>query len=141
MFRILAFFVSLTVFAAPVFAEPPFDADAQVTVSKLRQYCAACHAIGTLRFIRSDDDQEVWQYLFVNEAPNSRKIWAEAIVEVLSWPSDIPPPFDQPMDPRGDRDWMPKGGKRLSFASDTVDGQPTRHLVLETLQKNLSERE
>lgn len=140
MFRLIALAIGLaTALAwsraeAQDFAAPPFDAKAQVTVAKLRQYCAACHAVGSIRFIRSEDDAEVWQYIYMNRAPNSQKIWAQNIIDVLSWPGDVPPPFDQPMDPGNNRDWMPKGAKRLSLAQDAVDGQATRKLMLEALK-------
>jgi hypothetical protein len=134
---VLAFL--LMVFAAlaqraQAFEAPVFDADAKVAIQKMRTYCGACHAVGDLRFIRSDDDAEVWAYLFANRAPNSRKIWAQNIVEVLSWPRDVPPPFDQPMDPGNNRDWMPKGAKRLTFAEDQVGGEATRQLILRKLR-------
>lgn len=140
MFRLIALAIGLAMALAwssakaQDFAAPPFDAKAQVTVSKLRQFCAACHAVGSIRFIRSEDDNEVWQYIYMNRAPNSQKIWAQNIIDVLSWPSDVPPPFDQPMDPGNNRDWMPKGAKRLSLASDSVDAQATRKLMLEALK-------
>ncbi len=140
MFRLIALAIGLATVLAWSRAEaqdvsaPPFDAKAQITVSKLRQFCAACHAVGSLRFIRSEDDNEVWQYIYLNQAPNSRKLWAQNIIDVLNWPSDAPPPFDQPMDPGNNRDWMPKGAKRLSLASDTASGQPTRMLMLEALK-------
>ncbi len=100
-------------------------ADVAYTVGKLRTYCAACHALGELRFIHSDDDEEVWDYLFQAQAPNSKKIWAQAILEVLDWPSDAAPPFNQMMKPP-DQDWMPKGKKRLNLAADSVDGIAAR---------------
>ncbi len=144
MFRLIALALGLAMILAwsrtqaqdiqPQRLTPPFDAKAQLAVSKMRQFCAACHAVGNLRFIRSDDDNEIWQYIHLTRAPNSQKIWAQNIIEVLSWPSDVPPPFDQPMDPGHNRDWMPKGAKRLSLAGDAVDGQATRKLLLEALQ-------
>lgn len=143
MFRLIALAIGLALAIAwtradaqtqDLFYAPPFDAKAQLTVSKLRQYCAACHAVGNVRFIRSDDDSEVWQYIYFNRSPNANKLWSENIIEVLSWPGDVPPPFDQPMDPGHNRDWMPKGAKRLSLAAETVDGVATRKLMLQALR-------
>jgi hypothetical protein len=109
-------------------------ADVAFTVGKLRAYCKACHAIGELRFIHGEDDGEVWNYLFTGRAPNSGKLWADGIVEVLSWPSDKPPPFDQLMAPP-DRDWMPRGSKRLHLAADAENGVPVRRLLIEALSR------
>lgn len=143
MFRLIALAIGLALAMAwtrtdaqtfDQFFAPPFDAQAQLTVSKLRQYCAACHAVGNVRFIRSDDDAEVWQYIYLNRSPNANKLWSENIIEVLSWPGDVPPPFDQPMDPGHNRDWMPKGAKRLSLAAKTVGGVATRKLMLQALR-------
>lgn len=106
-------------------------ADVAFTVGKLRTYCKACHAIGELRFIHSEDDAEVWNHLFTARAPNSGKLWADGIVEVLSWPSDEPPPFDQLMDPP-ERDWMPRGSKRLHLAADS---EGARRRIIESLSR------
>lgn len=140
MFRLIALALGLALILAwsgtqaqPI-DTPPFDAKAQVAIAKMRQFCAACHAVGNVRFIRSEDDHEVWQYIHLNRAPTSQKLWVEGMIEVLSWPSDVPPPFDQPMDPRHNRDWMPKGAKRLSMAGDTVEGIATRKVLLEALK-------
>lgn len=103
-------------------------------VQKLRTYCAACHALGGLRFIYSDDDSEVWSYLFTGQAPISKKLWSEAIQEVLSWPSDDPPPFNEPISPT--KDWMPKGEKRLRMAEDHENGTSIRLEILRALREN-----
>lgn len=138
--RILLAF-SLIVFAARARAAPPFDDVAQTAVTKLRTFCTACHGIGNLRFIRSEDDREVWNYIYLNKAPNSQKLWAENILQVLSWPTDVPPPFDQPMDPGNNRDWMPKGAKRLSFSTDKVGDMATRKFLLEALRPDRQDPE
>ena len=109
------------------------ESDPWFAARKLRQHCRACHGLGEMRFIFSDNDQENWEYLFNNRAPKSGKIWAVAIVEVLSWPSDSPPPFNQMLNPP-DKDWMPKGSKRLKFASDTWNGESVRKLIIEDLR-------
>lgn len=110
-------------------------ADIPWSVGKLRSYCAACHALGELRFIRSDDDREVWKYLFENRAPHSGKLWADGIREVLDWPTDKAPPFDQMLH-APDRDWMPKGQKRLRLASDVENGKSSRQRLLQELMKS-----
>jgi hypothetical protein len=113
-------------------ASEPGAADL-VAAAKLRAYCKACHAVGELRFIQSDDDAALWTSLFTERSTRSGTVWAAAISAVLSWPSDAPPPFDPIMDPSANRDWMPRGAKRLDFAADTVDGTPVRRLILERL--------
>lgn len=125
--KVLGFFIAAT-FANVLYA----GADERLAVQKLRTYCRACHGVGELRFLRSDDDDEVWASLYRDIAPNSKKTWARAIREVLSWPSDEPPPFDKLLQ-APDRDWMPKGAKRASFASDRVGAMATRRFILETL--------
>ena len=121
--------------SVPAFSEEaPLTPEIIPAVAKLRIFCQACHAVGGLRFIWSDDDAQVWTYLFNNRAPNSPKLWADDIIDVLSWPTAIPPPFDQPMDPINHRDWMPKGSKRLELANDLTDGQATRQMLLEALR-------
>jgi len=115
-------------------------ADVTFTVGRLRTHCAACHAVGELRFLHSDDDEEVWENLFREKAPHSQKIWAQAILEVLDWPTDAPPPFNQMMKPP-DRDWMPKGKKRLNLATDTVDGVSARRKMRDDLIAGYLERD
>lgn len=97
----------------------------------LRQYCQACHAVGDKRFITDEDDGLVWDFI-QNAGPSaSAMTWREAIIKVLSWPSDKAPPFGVPMEPN--RDWMPKGGKRLDFATAMCEGQSARTFILEHL--------
>lgn len=109
-------------------------ADVSWSVGKLRSYCAGCHAIGEVRFIRSDDDNEVWKFLFENRAPKSGKIWAEGIREALNWPTDKAPPVDQMLQPP-DRDWMPKGVKRTRLAADVENGTSARKRLIQELAK------
>ena len=101
-------------------------------VGKLRTHCQACHAIGNLRFIYSSDNAVVWNDLFSKRAPGTNKLWAEGIIEVLSWPTDQAPPHDQMMDPPR-RDWMPKGAKRNDLANDLMEGRPARQVMIEQL--------
>lgn len=121
-----------TVFFAPRLAVAQGGSEIWA-VQKLRVYCNACHGLGRLRFIYSDDDEQVWSYLFSESAPISKKPWAQAIIEVLDWPSDLPPPFEKPIAP--DKDWMPKGEKRLRLADDTENGVSARRRIIEALQK------
>lgn len=107
-------------------------ADVAYTVGKLRKYCAACHALGDLRFIHSDDDQVVWEFLFRGMSPQSKRPWAEAILDVLDWPGDSPPPFTHLKKPPSE-DWMPKGKKRLDFAADLDNGVPARRKMREDI--------
>ena len=109
----------------------PFAED--TTVRALNEYCRACHGIGDLRFIYGEDRDEIWKYIFSNKAPRSGKLWSEAIYEVLNWPSDTPPSFDNFMSPP-DRDWMPKGAKRLYMAEDKVNGVSVRKFILKTIE-------
>ena len=110
------------------------QADSLFAASKLRFYCKACHAIGDLKFIRSDDDAQLWAFLFREKSPHSGKIWADAIAEVLNWPSDVAPPFDPLMDPTHQRDWMPRGSKRLDLAADLDGGASVRREILSALK-------
>lgn len=103
-----------------------------ITTRTLRKYCGACHAVGALRFIHSENDDELWSYILTHEVPETRKLWAQRIYETLNWPSDSPPPFGQLMEPPL-HDWMPKGVKRLEFASDKTGSIQTRRIILETI--------
>lgn len=114
--------------------EAPISAAQWAVVNRLRTHCQACHAVGNLRFIYSADDTVVWRDLFTRRAPGTNKIWAEGIIEVLSWPTDRAPPYDQMMDPSG-RDWMPKGAKRNDLANDRMDGRSARQVMIEQLVK------
>lgn len=107
-----------------------------IALGKLRTYCKSCHAVGQLRFIQSEDDAQLWKYINETRAPGSNKLWAQAIVDVLSWPrGDTPPPFDEFKDPAKNQDWMPKGVKRLQLADDTVDGKSVRSIILDALRQ------
>lgn len=134
MYRLLLFVAMLgnLTFAASRDYYPPINLNQKFAVMKLRTYCNACHGVGELRFIHSDEDESVWNYIKTQTAPRSKKLWAEAIKDVLRWPSDAAPSFEQPMDPSG-KDWMPRGYKRLEFAQDSVGSQSTRNFILSTL--------
>lgn len=116
-------------------------ADPLFAAAKLREYCKACHAVGTMKFIQSDDDREFWNALFVERSPRSGKVWAVAISEVLGWPTDVAPPYDRVMDPPSNRDWMPKGAKRLDLAADSEGGTPVRRLILQAITEHLADRD
>jgi len=139
--RALAFAAALFLGPATLPAQadtPAAPDDLAVFAARLRTFCRACHGVGALRFIRGDDDQVLWRDLFdESAAPGPGGPWAQRIIRVLSWPSDAPPPFNEPLDPP-DRDWMPRGAKRLSLASDRVDGQSTRTWLLARLAAGLA---
>lgn len=109
----------------------------RAAVQKLRTHCNACHGLGKLRFLWSQDDDAVWHYLLTAQAPVSRKIWAEGIIEVLDWPGGKMPAFDTTL-PSG-KDWMPKGIKRVDLATDRLNGRDAREEVLALLRFALSE--
>lgn len=115
------------VFALTTRAEA-LDGKKKFTALKLREYCAACHDLGDLRFIYDDNDDNLWKYIFTNDVPGKTKLWAQRIVEVLSWPSDQAPPADQ-------TDWMPRGIKRFDLAQDVEGGTAVRRIILDALTK------
>lgn len=119
---------------------PHVGMPANASAAKLREYCKACHGVGKLRFIWTESDDELWDYILTQQAPGRKKLWAAAIVEVLSWPSDQPPPALPVMDPEAGRDWMPKGGKRARMASDSIDGVPVRRFIIDALNKELADQ-
>lgn len=106
-------------------------AEQMQSVDILRQYCQACHAVGDKRFIVDDDNEIVWEFIQTQKAPQSKILWRDAIMKVLNWPSDAAPPFNIPMETN--RDWMPKGGKRLQFSAGTIEGQTVRSFILDHL--------
>lgn len=112
------------------YAEVPIDKS--LTITKLRQYCQACHGVDNLRFLDSEDDEAVWKTIYSEKAPNSKKLWVNAIIEVLNWPTNTPPPFQQPIS--AGKDWMPKGYKRIALAKDQQGGFSTRNIIIETLK-------
>ncbi len=110
--------------------------DEVLASKKIRQYCFACHASGSRRFIYSESDEEMWDYIFNHHAPGSGKLWAEGIRDVLNWPTNSPPPFNQYM-VSPSQDWMPKGVKRLQLSEEMHEGMPMRQFILETLNQSL----
>ena len=102
------------------------------TCVKLRQYCQACHGLGELRFIYSENNEDLWKEISYGISPKSKMVWKRKIYEVLNWPSDAPPSFQEPMS--AGSDWMPKGIKRLDLANDKTNGTSTRRIMLETLK-------
>ena len=100
-------------------------------MQKLRQYCLACHGLGKLRFIYSENPVELWNYIQNERSPKSQALWVDEIYRVLSWPSNSAPPFDQMM--TADRDWMPKGKKRLDLSTDQEDGYFARQAIVDVL--------
>jgi hypothetical protein len=107
-----------------------------LSAAKLREYCRACHAVGSLRFIYDDSDQNIWTYIHTNNVPGKSERWSDAIVRVLSWPADAAPPPTPIMDPPGGRDWMPKGSKRLHFAAEKVEGLSLRQYIINAINQS-----
>ena len=130
----LRIFMILTVLTALGASTIARASDVDWTVNKLRTYCAACHALGSVRFIYSDKNEDVWNYISAQKAPRSQKIWKDAIVEVLNWPTNSPPPPSPLMDPANNRDWMPKGSKRIDLANDQEGGTSIRRRIISELQ-------
>jgi len=130
----LAILVTLLSVSSEAFAQDSEVTDrVTVTAAKLRTFCQACHGIGELRFFRGETDAEMFRFIVSEKAPRSGKLWIDSIIEVLSWPGSRMPAFDEFMIPP-DRDWMPKGARRIDLARDSVDGIPTREVILETLR-------
>lgn len=119
--------------AAPLVFAKRDRVNKEVALGAIRKYCKACHAVDELRFIRSEDNEELWKTIWTEKSPKSGKIWAERIIAVLEWPNGATPPFDQPIS--ADADWMPKGYKRLLLAEDQTEGIPTRKMIVDTLKK------
>jgi hypothetical protein len=111
----------------------------QVAIDKLRQYCAACHGVGTLRFIRSDDDQIFWDSLFTERPDPNSRTWAELIAEVLDWPLDRPYPDFRQLRVPPNKDWMPKGFGRVELSEDIIGDQKARLIITDELRTGLKE--
>lgn len=109
----------------PAFSQPPYS---EFTARKLREYCAACHASGNIRFLTSENDEELWRVMRDERAPLSRKRWVDQIVMLLDWPGGKMPSI------RDEPQWMPMGMKRQKLASDRELGRPTREILLESLK-------
>lgn len=105
-------------------------------INQLRTYCKACHAIGNQRFITSTDNEEVWKYIFENNAPVSAKLWAKGIIKVLSWPSEEPPSTESRMD--DGKNWMPIGSKRFDLAKARHENIPLRKVLVHKLGSELN---
>ena len=119
-------------------AEESTESAAMLSAVKLREHCRACHAVGNLRFIFDDNDQNLWVYILTKQVPGKSELWANAIVRVLSWPTDSAPTPSPMMDPPSGRDWMPKGSKRLNFAADRIDDMAVRQYILHALNAELT---
>ena len=124
---------TISLYEKPTFAE----SSATLSSAKLREYCKACHAVGSLRFIYDESDSNLWRYILTNKVPGKSELWANAIVRVLSWPTNTPPAPTPVMDPPSGKDWMPKGSKRLHFAADKIEGVSARTYVLDAIKRDL----
>lgn len=102
----------------------PFDQAPEPTVTlvvkSLKTYCGACHGLGKLNFLPSEDYAENWKTIYTATSPSTGRVWRDAIIDVISWPTEAPPAFDQVKDPLTGRDWMPKGIKRLQMGEATI---------------------
>lgn len=134
LWQMAMIFVGITIFH-PFAQATSLPINKPLTLQKLRQYCQACHAVEELRFIPSDNNEQMWWTIFNERSPKSGKLWVEAILKVLDWPNDTMPPFQSPISPGND--WMPKGKKRIDLAKDHVDGIAVRKIILETLKNSL----
>ena len=105
--------------SAESFETAPMDVKIQV-VSALTTYCAACHGIGRLNFLPTEEPADNWAVLFSEISPLSKLKWNVAITQALAWPSNSPPPFDTLRDPQNKRDWMPKGRKRIQISEALI---------------------
>jgi len=115
------------------------QSSAGVSAAKLREYCRACHAVGNLRFIYDENDANLWNYILTQNVPLSSELWADAIVRVLSWPTEVAPAPVPLMDPSAGRDWMPKGSKRLHFAAESIEGVTLRQYILKAIDDDLAD--
>lgn len=92
----------------------------------LRHYCKSCHAVGKNRFITSDDDTVVLEYLIHNRAP-SGDIWMDAIADTLNWPeSRMPGMLERTPN---NRRYMPLGRKREDIYTDVIAGENARLFI------------
>lgn len=125
--------IVLLLYAARSFAlTDDLDSAQRFVTQKLRTYCNACHGVGELRFIYSDDDLAMWNYIFSNNAPTAKVLWAKQIVALLDWPDDEAPPGSQTQ-------WMPKGAKRLELAADNENGESTRRRLIAILRSHFND--
>lgn len=129
----IRFFFLLSTLASTLPAADLLTPPQVLAMQKLRQYCAACHGLGGLRFIHTESNEQLWVDIHTERSPKSQALWIDEIRKVLDWPSDSAPPVDHPMS-SPEKDWMPKGKKRLDLAAETIDGYPTRRFLLDTLR-------
>lgn len=104
------------------------DPEIDTAMNKIRTYCQSCHGVGELRFIQNESNLRLWDDINNTESPKSKRLWRELILEVLDWPTNSPPSFGDLMTPP-DKDWMPKGAKRLKIVKETVNGMDAREFI------------
>jgi hypothetical protein len=116
---------------------PEPESNQVLAAGALRTYCQDCHGLGNLRFIRGETHEDQWDFLLQAKAPESKRLWAEQIIKVLSWPDGHEyPDFRNVMDPPS-KDWMPRGFKRIEFANSKIQDRPSREVIIEELIKSL----
>jgi hypothetical protein len=112
----------------------PLLAEPAAAVPLIRKYCQACHGVGDLRFITSEKDSEVWEFIFRERTPKG-VIWAEEMIRVLDWPTNSPPANNSLLAPG--RDWMPKGKKRYDMVEEHLGDEDAREFLLRSLREDL----
>jgi hypothetical protein len=118
----------------------PTNMRGEKTASKvgmlITKYCQACHAVGDIRFINSEDPEIVWEDIFVVMGPY-KVPWATVIYDRLNWPVDDP---EKLFKPAHGSDWMPLGSKRYDIVDQKINGESARKYLLAALAEELKLR-
>jgi hypothetical protein len=110
----------------------PLSPEESLAAEALLHYCRACHGVGALRFIRSNELDVVWQTVQTETVPGSPTLWRDAIAAALDWPQDSPPaPGTQRLP---GKEWMPKGVMREAIAHDVLGEETARVFLLRMLR-------
>ena len=96
----------------------------------LRHYCKSCHAVGANRFIISNDDHTLWEYIRNSRAP-SGDLWVDAIVDTLNWPENKLPGVNDRTS--ANRRYMPLGSKREDIFTDMINGENARLFIYDSV--------
>lgn len=104
-------------------------------VDLLTANCKACHAVGEHRFIDAQDYAATWENLFVEKPPLSASVWAEQILNSLSWPGDTPPtPSERYSDASR---YMPLGSQRRRLHESRVGTMPAREFIMKEIKAGM----
>lgn len=98
----------------------------------LNKYCRSCHGVGRLRFFFTESPKEFFESIKAEQSPKSQSLWVDAMIDVLSWPTELTPSFESQRSPSGD--WMPIGAKRNHITEDMIEGVPARQYILQYLK-------